>query len=86
MTKCIERNGGALIDDHQPKLTRWQITAQIAALQKQLDSMPAVARYWINGGGVGYKQHPYNSTHYFDIETINGVPHIHGVAMNDVEK
>jgi hypothetical protein len=75
-----------IVEDHEPKMTREQITSQIEALQKQLDAMPVVERYWINGGAVGYKQHPYNSTHYFDIKTINGVPHIHGVAMKEVLK
>jgi hypothetical protein len=76
-----------IIEDHEPKepkMTREQITAQIAALQKQLDALPVVKRvYW----GCGYISHvQLNCSHYFDIETINGVPHIHGVAMKEVGK
>jgi hypothetical protein len=64
--------------------TREQITAQIEALQKQLDAMPVVNRaYW--GANVCSRM-AYGATHYFDIETINGVPHIHGVAMKEVDK
>jgi hypothetical protein len=70
-----------IIDDHEPKVrTREQITAQIEALQKQLDALPVVTReYW---GGTAC----LCDTNYFDIETINGVPHIHGVAMKEVGK
>jgi hypothetical protein len=76
-----------IIEDHEPKepiMTREQITAQIEALQKQLDAMPVVVlrRYW-DGKHMTMDQHPCD-THYFDIETINGVPHIHGVAMKEV--
>jgi hypothetical protein len=79
-----------IIEDHEPMAyprdpkTREQITAQIATLQKQLDAMPVhkLRRYW-DGRALTRGQHP-SDTHYFDIETINGVPHIHGVAMKEV--
>ena len=87
-----------ITEDHEPKcdqplewvefylpLTREQITAQIEALQKQLDSMPKPKRYYWNGRYMTSDQHP-SDTHYFDIETINGVPHIHGVAMKECGK
>jgi hypothetical protein len=75
-----------IIEDHEPMTqTREQITAQIAALQKQLAAMPVVLRkYW--DGQYCYGIAPFDGTHYFDIETINGVPHIHGVAMKEVVK
>jgi hypothetical protein len=74
-----------IIEDHEPKMTREQITAQIEALQKQLDAVPVVVRnYW--NGRFCYGIAPFDGTHYFDIETINGVPHIHGVAMKEVDK
>jgi hypothetical protein len=65
--------------------TREQITAQIEALQKQLDAMPVVMRmHW---DGQYFTEGKYaEDTHYFDIETINGVPHIHGVAMKECGK
>ena len=62
-----------ITDDHEPKMAREQITAQIAELQKQLDAIPVVSRR-------------YYGTYYIDIETINGVPHIHGVAMKECGK
>jgi hypothetical protein len=65
--------------------TREQIAAKIEALQKQLDAMPVVVRkYW--DGQYCYGNDQFDATHYFDIETINGVPHIHGVAMKEVGK
>ena len=70
---------------HTHKMTREQITAQINALQKQLDAMPKPIRmYWNGGNNCGF-QNP-SDTHTFDIETINGIPHIHGVAMKEVGK
>jgi hypothetical protein len=97
MTDWIEWNGGdyRIIEDHEP-MTREKITAQIDALrrkfydqldvlQKKLDDLPKTKKYyWLNGELI------YSSlkdaTYTFDIETINGVPHIHGVAMKDVGK
>ena len=75
-----------ITEDHEPKMTREQITAQIDALQKQLDAMPVVMlrRYW-DGNVMTSDRYPCD-THYFEIETINGVPHIHGVAMKEVGK
>lgn len=73
-----------ITEDHEPKMTRDQITAQIEELQKQLNAMPLVTRaYW---GANVCSGMMYGATHYFDIETINGVPHIHGVAMKEVGK
>jgi hypothetical protein len=69
-----------IIEDHEPKMTREQITAQIEALQKQLDALPLVKRMWYDGRTC-WAAPTTKSTHYFDIETINGVPYIHGVAM-----
>ena len=75
-----------IIEDHEPKMTREQITAQIEALQKQLAALPVfVLRRYFDGRHMTTDQHPCD-THYFDIETINGVPHIHGVAMKEVGK
>ena len=87
-----------ITEDHEPKcdqplewvefylpLTREQITAQIEALQKQLDEMPKPYRMHWDGGILTKTQHT-SDTHYFDIETINGVPHIHGVAMKECGK
>jgi hypothetical protein len=78
-----------IIEDHEPMAyprdpkTREHITAQIEALQKQLDAMPVVLRkYW--GQGHTFTHVSGAATHYFDIETINGVPHIHGIAMKEV--
>jgi hypothetical protein len=75
-----------IIEDHEPMTqTREQITAQIDALQKQLDAMPVVVqKYW--DGEFCYGNCHHGASHYFDIETINGVPHIHGVAMKEVDK
>ena len=85
----MERNNDIIAyritEDHEPKMTREQITAQIAALQKQLDAMPKPKRYYWNGRYMTSDQHP-SDTHYFDIETINGVPHIHGIAMKECGK
>jgi hypothetical protein len=76
-----------IIEDHEPKMTREQITAQIEALQKQLGAMPLVKRMWFDGSVAwSQKNTPSHATHYFDIETINSVPHIHGVAMKEVAK
>ena len=74
-----------ITEDHEP-MTREQITAQIYALQKQLDAMPVVVGrgHW-DGVGITNSRHR-TDTHYFDIETINGVPHIHGVAMKELAK
>jgi hypothetical protein len=67
--------------------TREQITAQIEALQKQLAAMPVVKRMWFDGSVAwSQKNTPSHATNYFDIETINGVPHIHGVAIKEVVK
>ena len=76
-----------ITEDHEPKMTptREQITAQIEALQKQLDAMPKPKRKYWDGGYICSEQYHY-CTHYFDIETINGVPHIHGVAMKECGK
>lgn len=75
-----------ITEDHEPKMTREQITAQIEALQKQLDKLPVVMlrRYW-DGNVMTSDRYPCD-THYFEIETINGIPHIHGVAMKEVGK
>ena len=76
-----------ITEDHEPKMTqtREQITAQIEALKKQLDAMPKPKRKYWDGGYICSEQYHY-CTHYFDIETINGVPHIHGVAMKECGK
>jgi hypothetical protein len=68
-----------IIEDHEPKMTREQITAQIEALQKQLDAMPLES--WVYWGSGGYLY-----THKELATVINGVPHIHGIAMKDVGK
>lgn len=72
-----------IIEDHEPKepkMTREQITAQIEALQKQLDALPVVSRVvWCPPG-------MYYNTHEEFVEVINGVPHIHGIAMKEVTK
>jgi hypothetical protein len=75
-----------IIEDYEPVAqTREKITAQIEALQKQLDAMPKPQRrYW--GQGYTFTNVSGATTHYFDIETINGVPHIHGVAMKEMGK
>ena len=76
-----------ITEDHEPMTrTREQITAQIAELQKQLDAMPVVVGrgHW-DGSSITNSRH-VSDTHYFDIETINGVPHIHGVAMKELTK
>lgn len=82
---ALEEDCGS--EDHEPKMTREQITAQIEALQKQLDAMPKVKRLYYNGDNdfAEFYLQRY-STHYFDVETINGVPHINGVAMKEVKK
>lgn len=72
-----------ITEDHEPKMTREDITAQIEALHKQLDAMPVPRRFWYGLDQCWYSDVEW-STHYFDIETINGVPHIHGVAMKEV--
>jgi len=77
-----------ITEDHEPKepkMTREQIQAQIEALQKQLDAMPVVERRWFHNGSIFPFFEP-SFKNYFDIETINGVPHIHGVAMKEVAK
>jgi hypothetical protein len=73
-----------ITEDHEP-MTREQITAQIEALQKQLDAMPVVKQVWYGADGFWHSYKGW-ATHYFDIETINGAPHIHGVAMKEVGK
>jgi hypothetical protein len=85
----VQRDLRLALDKMQGKeptpMTREQITAQIDALQKQLDAMPVVVRNYWNGKFTSTRPLlGYN--HYFDIKTINGVPHIHGVAMKEVEK
>jgi hypothetical protein len=81
-----------IIEDHEPMAyprdpkTREHITAQIEALQKQLDAMPVVNRMWVKNSRIWPLSGPSTATHYFDIETINGVPHIHGIAMKEVGK
>lgn len=76
-----------ITEDHEPKMTREQITAQIEALQKQLDAIPdeTRGRFWI---GVTWSDDKYSSarTHEEMVTIINGVPHIHGVAMKEVTK
>ena len=69
-----------ITEDHEPKMTREQITDQIEALQKQLDAMPVASR--VRWGAPG----TYIYTHEEAVEVINGVPHIHGVAMKEVGK
>jgi hypothetical protein len=77
-----------IIEDHEPMAqTREQITAHIEALQKQLDAMPVVKQVWYRSDGGGFWHSPRFWTNYtFDIETINGIPHINGVAMKEVAK
>lgn len=70
-------------EDHEPKMTRGQIEAQIEALLEQLDALPVVEHVWYGAGGFWHSYHSL-ATRRFDIETINGVPHIHGVAMKEV--
>lgn len=71
-----------ITEDHEP-MTREEITAQIETLQKQLDAMPVVKRVWYASEDIWRAETSW-STHYFDIETINGVPHIHGIAMKEI--
>jgi hypothetical protein len=78
-----------IVEDHEPKdepvVSRAEIEAEIAKLQAKLDVMPIVdVMYW-NGSSVSFDAFPYSS-HTFDIITINGVPHINGVAMKVIEK
>jgi hypothetical protein len=73
-----------IIEDNEP-MTREQIKSQIEALQEQLDAMPVVERRWFHNGSI-FPFHEPHFKNYFDIETINGVPHIHGVAMKELEK
>jgi hypothetical protein len=77
-----------IILDHEPMAqTREQITSQIEALQKQLDALPVVKQVWYRSDGGGFWSSPRFWANYtFDIETINGIPHINGVAMKDVAK
>ena len=82
--QCSDIIAYRIIDDHEP-ITREQITAQIDALQKQLDALPVAKMMWFDGSTC-WETPTNNATHYFDIETINGVPHIHGVAMKEVTK
>ena len=82
-----------IIEDHEPKMTREQIMMQIAALQvqldafhKKLDALPSVRRIWYSEKGFSLRGPIDKDTYIFDIETINGVPHIHGIAMKEVTK
>jgi hypothetical protein len=87
-----------IVEDHEPKATREQLTAQIAALQKQLSAMPKVTRMYYNGHSAWTAEFPADTryskieiissgaTHYFNVETIDGAPHINGVAMKEVMK
>jgi hypothetical protein len=73
-----------IIEDHEP-MTRERITAQIEALQKQLDALPVVKRFWY--GANGFWLYPKDwAKHYVDVETINGIPHIHGIAMKELDQ
>jgi hypothetical protein len=77
-----------ITEDHEPKeqpMTREEIVARIEELQKQLDAMPAPTRMYYNGI-FAYSYKETTSTHYFDIEKINGIPHVSGVAMKEVMK
>jgi hypothetical protein len=76
-----------IIEDHEPKMTREQITAQIEALQKQLDALHDETRplFWIGVTWSDYES-PCRRTHEELATVINGVPHIHGVAMKEMEK
>jgi hypothetical protein len=86
-----------IIEDYEPVAqTREQITAQIEALrrkfhdqidvlQKKLDDLPKTKQYYWFNGELIYSSLK-DATYTFDIETINGVPHIHGVAMIKVGK
>ena len=74
-----------ITEDHEP-MTREQNAAQIEALQKQLDALPEKQRIWVTNSRIWPLSGPSTATHYFDIETINGVPHIHGVAMKELAK
>lgn len=70
-----------ITEDHEPMAqTRELITAQIEALKKQLDAMPVVSRVAWGAPGT------YYFTHEEVVETINGVPHIHGVAMKELDQ
>lgn len=77
-----------IVEDYEPKeqpMTRKEIMAQIEALQKQLDAMPEVTRMYYDGWRIA--RFPYDdATHSFDVETINGVPHINGIEMKEVEE
>jgi hypothetical protein len=44
-----------------------------------------VLRFYWDGYNISGAKHP-SDTHFFDVETINGVPHIHGIAMKEVGK
>jgi hypothetical protein len=54
--------------------------AQIEVLQKQLDTMPVISRVVWGAPGT------YYFTHEEVAEVINGVPHIHGVAMKEMDQ
>ena len=89
-----------ITEDHEPMpMTREEledqigelnadIRAQIRLLDEQLNQIKLIRSkkryYWLNGDLI-YSSLK-NATHTFDIETINGVPHIHGVAMKEVTK
>jgi hypothetical protein len=64
---------------------RTQFADKMAALSTQLEGLPKTKRYyWLNGELI-YSLLK-DATYTFDIETINGVPHIHGVAMKELGK
>jgi hypothetical protein len=71
--------------DSKALTPRESITAQIETLQKQLDEMPDEKRgsFWI---GVTWSDDKYSSsrTHEELVTIINGVPHIHGIAMKEI--
>jgi hypothetical protein len=76
-----------IVEDHEPKATREQLTAQIAALQKQLDAMPVVIRWYYDGTYEQILSFELEvATHDFDEDGIDGVPHINGIAMHEVGK
>jgi hypothetical protein len=86
-----QQHGGAydviayrIVEDHEPKddpaLSRAEIEATIAKLQAKLDVLPVVTAMHWDGCTAGPTQ-SQRDTHTFEIVTINGVPHINGVAM-----
>jgi hypothetical protein len=78
-----------IVEDHEPKdepvVSRAEIEAEIAKLQAKLDVMPVVVTmYWneVSATPNRFK----TDTHTFEIITINGVPHINGLAMKAIKK